>query len=110
MTVMSATVSIEEVERVAELANLDLDADEKPRMQRDLNAILEYVAQLNELDTAGIEPMAQVSDLLNAGADTGHGVALRLDELRPSLDRALVMEEAPDTDGAFFKTPKVIER
>ena len=107
---MGATVSIEEVERVAELANLDLAADEKPRMQRDLNAILEYVAQLNELDTAGIEPMAQVSDLLDADADTGHGVALRLDELRPSLDRALVMEEAPDTDGAFFKTPKVIER
>jgi aspartyl-tRNA(Asn)/glutamyl-tRNA(Gln) amidotransferase subunit C len=107
---MSVGVSIEEVERVAELANLDLDAAEKPRMQRDLNAILEYVAQLNELDTAGIDPMAQVSDLLDAGADTGHGVALRLDELRPSLNRALVMEEAPDTDGAFFKTPKVIER
>ncbi|HEX4322936.1 MAG TPA: Asp-tRNA(Asn)/Glu-tRNA(Gln) amidotransferase subunit GatC [Acidobacteriaceae bacterium] len=107
---MGATVSIEDVERVAELANLDLEADEKPRMQRDLNAILEYVAQLSELDTAGIEPMAQVSDLLNAGADTGHGVALRVDGLRPSLPRERVMEEAPETDGAFFKTPKVIER
>jgi len=109
---MSANVSMEEVERVAELANLDLDADEKPRMQRDLNAILEYVAQLNELDTTGIEPMAQVSDLLDLGAhaDTGHGAALRGDDLRPSLDRARVMEEAPETDGAFFKTPKVIER
>jgi aspartyl-tRNA(Asn)/glutamyl-tRNA(Gln) amidotransferase subunit C len=103
-------VSLEEVERVAELANLDLAADEKPRMQRDLNAILEYVTQLNELDTTGIEPMAQVADLLNAGTDTGHDVALRVDALRPSLDRALVMEEAPETDGAFFKTPKVIER
>ena len=61
---MAGRVTIEEVERVAELANLDLDADEKPRMQRDLNAILEYVAQLNELDTTGVEPMAQVSDLL----------------------------------------------
>jgi aspartyl-tRNA(Asn)/glutamyl-tRNA(Gln) amidotransferase subunit C len=107
---MSAGVSMEEVERVAELANLDLAADEKPRMQRDLNAILEYVAQLNELDTAGIEPMAQVADLLDVGADLGHGAALRVDGLRPSLDRALVMEEAPDTDRAFFKTPKVIER
>ncbi len=110
---MSANVvSIEEVERVAELANLDLDAEEKPRMQRDLNAILEYVAQLNELDTSGIEPMAQVSDLLDLGsaADLGHGAALRVDGLRPSLDRARVMEEAPETDGAFFKTPKVIER
>jgi aspartyl-tRNA(Asn)/glutamyl-tRNA(Gln) amidotransferase subunit C len=107
---MSANVSMEEVERVAELANLDLEADEKPRMQRDLNAILEYVAQLSELNTAGVEPMAQVSDLLDAGADSGHGVALRVDGLVPSLDRALVMEEAPETDGAFFKTPKVIER
>lgn len=107
---MSIGVSMEEVERVAELANLDLAADEKPRMQRDLNAILEYVAHLNELDTTGIEPMAQVSDLLDAGADTGHGEALRVDALRPSLDRKLVMEEAPETDGAFFKTPKVIER
>jgi aspartyl-tRNA(Asn)/glutamyl-tRNA(Gln) amidotransferase subunit C len=107
---MSVGVSIEEVERVAELANLDLAADEKPRMQRDLNAILEYVAQLNELDTAGIEPMAQVADLLDEGADSGHGRALRVDALRPSLDRAVVMEEAPETDGAFFKTPKVIER
>lgn len=107
---MSANVSMEDVERVAELANLDLAADEKPRMQHDLNAILEYVAQLNELNTSGIEPMAQVSDLLDAGADSGHGVALRADGLRPSLPRAEVMEEAPETDGAFFKTPKVIER
>ena len=107
---MSTRVSLEEVERVAELANLELAEDEKPAMQRDLNAILEYVAQLNELNTAGIEPMAQVSDLVNAGADTGHGVALRGDGLRPSLPRERVMEEAPETDGAFFKTPKVIER
>jgi len=109
---MSANVSMEEVERVAELANLDLEPDEKPRMQRDLNAILGYVAQLNELNTAGIEPMAQVSDLLDLGsdADAGHGKALRPDGLRPSLDRGRVMEEAPETDGAFFKTPKVIER
>jgi aspartyl-tRNA(Asn)/glutamyl-tRNA(Gln) amidotransferase subunit C len=107
---MGATVSIEDVERVAELANLDLESEEKPRMQRDLNAILEYVAQLSELDTSGIEPMAQVSDLVNAAADTGHGIALRVDGLRPSLPRERVMEEAPETDGAFFKTPKVIER
>jgi aspartyl-tRNA(Asn)/glutamyl-tRNA(Gln) amidotransferase subunit C len=107
---MSEPVTLEQVERVAELANLDLTSGEKPRMQRDLNAILDYVAQLNALNTAGIEPMAQVSDLLDAGTDLGHGAALRVDALRPSLDRAEVMEEAPETDGAFFKTPKVIER
>jgi aspartyl-tRNA(Asn)/glutamyl-tRNA(Gln) amidotransferase subunit C len=107
---MSVTVSMAEVERVAELANLELDADEKPRMQRDLNAILEYVAQLGELDTSSVEPMAQVADLLDSVRDSGHGAALRLDVLKPSLDRKLVMDEAPDSDGAFFKTPKVIER
>lgn len=111
---MSASVSIEEVERVAELANLDLAADEKPRMQRDLNAILDYVAQLNELDTAGIEPLAQVSELSDAVQDSvqdsGDGAELRVDARIPSLDRARVMAAAPETDGAFFKTPKVIER
>lgn len=107
---MSVNVSVEEVERVAELANLQLDGEEKPRMQRDLNAILEYVAQLRELDTSAVEPMAQVADLLDSLVDTGHGDSLRVDVLRPSLDRGLVMAEAPDTDGAFFKTPKVIER
>jgi aspartyl-tRNA(Asn)/glutamyl-tRNA(Gln) amidotransferase subunit C len=115
---MSTRVSIEEVERVAELANLELAEAEKPAMQRDLNAILDYVAQLSELDTSHVEPLAQVADLsadLSAGrpdgmADAGHGQALRLDARKPSLDRAQVMAEAPETDGAFFKTPKVIER
>ena len=103
---MSAQVSLEDVERVAELANLDLAADEKPRMQRDLNAILEYVAQLNELDTSGVAPLAQVSELEGAtGAST-----LRPDKILPSLDRAAVMPQAPETDGIFFKVPKVIER
>ena len=107
---MSEQVTLEQVERVAELANLDLAADEKPRMQRDLNAILDYVAQLNELDTKGVEPLAQVSDLLAGGLDSGSGNLLRGDAPRPSLDRATVMHEAPESDGAFFKTPKVIER
>jgi len=107
---MSTRVTIEDVERVAELANLDLAAEEKPRMAHDLNAILEYIAQLSELDTRGIEPMAQVSDMLDSVADAGHGDNLRLDTLKPSLDRSAVMREAPETDGAFFKTPKVIER
>ena len=106
---MSGGVSIEEVERVAELANLDLAAEEKPRMQRDLSAILEYVAQLNELDTAGVPAMAQVGEILGGVADTT-GISLRVDAVRPSLDRAVVMAQAPESDGRFFKVPKVIER
>ena len=54
-------VTVEDVHRVAELANLELTAVEEPLMQRDLNAILRYIEQLNELDTSGVPPMAQVS-------------------------------------------------
>ena len=75
-------------------------------MLRDLNAILDYVAELNELDTAGVVPLAQVSELQSVPVSR----ALRADLLRPSLDRAAVMAQAPETDGVFFKVPKVIER
>jgi aspartyl-tRNA(Asn)/glutamyl-tRNA(Gln) amidotransferase subunit C len=104
-----AGVSMDEVLRVAELANLELTPDEVPRMQRDLNAILGHIAELNELDTSGVEPMAQVGGVL--GAEIGAaGADLRQDAVRPSLDRRAVMAAAPETDGRFFKVPKVIER
>ena len=106
---MQAGVTMDEVRRVAELANLELTAEEEPRMQRDLNAILGHIAQLNELDTAGVPPMAQVGEILG-GLVEDRGEALRQDAVRPSLDRAAVMACAPETDGRFFKVPKVIER
>jgi aspartyl-tRNA(Asn)/glutamyl-tRNA(Gln) amidotransferase subunit C len=102
-------VTIDDVRRVAELANLELTAEEEPRMQRDLNAILGHIAQLNELDTTGIPAMAQVGEMLGGVADLT-GASLRADEVRPSLDRAAVMASAPESDGRFFKVPKVIER
>jgi aspartyl-tRNA(Asn)/glutamyl-tRNA(Gln) amidotransferase subunit C len=102
-------VTVEDVRRVAELANLDLTAEEEPRMQRDLNAILAHIAQLNELDTSGIPAMAQVGEMLGDVADT-IGTSLRADAVRPPLDRAAVMAEAPESDGRFFKVPKVIDR
>jgi aspartyl-tRNA(Asn)/glutamyl-tRNA(Gln) amidotransferase subunit C len=67
---MTAKVTVEDVERVAELAHLELKPEETPAMLRDLNAILDYVAQLNELDTKGVTPLAQVSELQD-----GAGVA-----------------------------------
>ena len=102
---MSEKVTVDEVERVAELAHLKLTPKESGDMLHDLNAILDYVAELNELDTRGILPLAQVSELFSTA-----GGGLRPDGLRPSLDRTTVLEEAPETDGAFFKVPKVIER
>lgn len=102
-------VSLHEVRHVAALANLQLSPEEEPRMQRDLNAILGHVAALQALDTTGIPAMAQVGQLLelhaaNAGGD------LRSDTEKPSADRAAILHEAPETDGRFFKVPKVIER
>ena len=102
-------VSLEEVRRVAELANLELTAEEEARMQRDLNAILEHIAQLSELDTSNVEPMAQVGDILGAVSGLA-GESLRADAVLPSIDRRGVMASAPETDGRFFKVPKVIER
>ena len=103
---MTANVTASDVERVAELAHLELSPEEIPGMVTDLNAILEYVAELNELDTHDVSPLAQVSDLEGVA---GQG-SLRPDAVLPSLDRATVMAEAPETDDAFFKVPKVIER
>jgi aspartyl-tRNA(Asn)/glutamyl-tRNA(Gln) amidotransferase subunit C len=103
------SVNEQDVLRVAELANLDLTAEEVPRMQRDLNAILGHIAQLNELDTAGVPAMAQVGEMLGAEVERT-GATLREDAVRPSLDRKSVMAAAPESDGRFFKVPKVIER
>lgn len=103
------TVSENDVERVAELANLELTPAEKSRMLLDLNSILEYVAQLNELDTTSVPPMAQIAEQLGEWKDSDSD-ELRPDEVIPSLDRDRILACAPDTDHVFFKVPKVIER
>jgi aspartyl-tRNA(Asn)/glutamyl-tRNA(Gln) amidotransferase subunit C len=103
---MSAKVTVEDVQRVAELAHLELTPEESGHMLADLNAILDYVAELNQLDTSGVAPLAQVSEL----GDTVGASTPRADQVRPSLDRAAVMPEAPESDQVFFKVPKVIER
>jgi aspartyl-tRNA(Asn)/glutamyl-tRNA(Gln) amidotransferase subunit C len=103
---MTAKVTVDDVERVAELAHLELASEESSRMVHDLNAILDYVAELNELDTSGVAPLAQVTELFGAQGVGG----LREDVVLPSLDRATVLAQAPETDQVFFKVPKVIER
>ena len=105
----TSTVSLEEVQHVADLANLELTPEELPRMAHDLNAILGHIAQLAQLDTADVPAMAQVSEVLGL-APAERGETLRADAIQPSVDRAAVMAEAPETDGRFFKVPKVIER
>lgn len=101
------SVSEQDVERVAELANLELTSDEKAGMLRDLNSVLDYFAQLNELDTGSVPPMLQVAGVAE---DKESDLHLRVDEVAPSLNRERVLACAPDTDQVFFKVPKVIER
>jgi aspartyl-tRNA(Asn)/glutamyl-tRNA(Gln) amidotransferase subunit C len=101
-------VTAADLRRVAELANLELTENEEISMLRDLNSILDHVAQLNELDTAAIPAMAQVSEVLSERSSASS--LLREDEVVPSLDRQRVMACAPDADEAYFHVPKVIER
>ncbi|HVC90914.1 MAG TPA: Asp-tRNA(Asn)/Glu-tRNA(Gln) amidotransferase subunit GatC [Acidobacteriaceae bacterium] len=117
-------VPLEQVLRVAELAQLELTLDEQQEMLRDLNAILGHVAQLNELDTRDVPAMTQVKEIMSAASGSGGGNAnpnsedgaapsgnvLRDDTPRASLDRSRAMAAAPETDGTYFKVPKVIER
>jgi aspartyl-tRNA(Asn)/glutamyl-tRNA(Gln) amidotransferase subunit C len=107
-------VSEKDVNYVADLAHLELMADERARMLKDLNSILGYIERLNQLDTANVEPMAQVASRYGVSKDAtdseAFSYAMRPDELRPSLPHGEVMSNAPQTDGTFFKVPKVIER
>jgi aspartyl-tRNA(Asn)/glutamyl-tRNA(Gln) amidotransferase subunit C len=110
-------VTEKDVDYVAGLANLDLTAEERGRMLRDLNSILDYIGTLNELDTSDVQPMAQVSD--RYGVDESKQGSERfayanrediLEGLRKSLPHEVALQNAPDSDGVFFEVPKVIER
>ncbi len=104
-------ITEKDVQYVADLANLELSDTERQRMEKDLNSILEYVDMLSRLDTTGVEPMAQVAAGHGGGSDSArYGYAMRPDEPRPSLPREEGLKNAPDSDGALFKVPKVIER
>jgi len=110
-------VTEKDVAYVADLANLELSAEERAGMLRDLNSILEYVDRLSELDTSNIPPMAQVSD--RYGLDESKQGSERfayanrediLEGLRKSLPHEEALANAPDADEQFFQVPKVIER
>lgn len=94
----------EQVRYVAELANLRLTDDEARRMAADLGAILTHIETLNELDTANVEPMAQVL------YDAEETATLREDVERPCLGSDAALANAPLAGPGYFKVPKVIER
>jgi aspartyl-tRNA(Asn)/glutamyl-tRNA(Gln) amidotransferase subunit C len=92
-----------DVEKIAELARLELTANEAEAFTEQLGSILSYIDKLNELDTADIPPMSHST---TADGDTGY--ARRDDQVRPSLGQQLATENAPDAEGGYFKVPKVI--
>jgi len=93
-------ISREQVTRVAALAKLKLSDAETDQMTHDLGQMLDYVATLEELDTAGIEPTAHAIPL---------ATPLRPDVAVPGIDPALAVENAPEREGFAFVVPKVID-
>ena len=93
-------ISREEVDHIAYLARLGLTEEEKTVLGEQLSAILEHMKVLNELDTSGISPTAQVIPLRNV---------MRPDEVHPSLPREAVLANAPDREGDFLRVPPVLD-
>jgi len=95
-----AKISRKQVDRVAALARLSFSDDEAKRIGSDLEAILDYVETLNELDTDGIRPMSHVIPL---------DAPMRDDRAVAPLDPELAVANAPLRDGTAFVVPKVID-
>jgi len=89
------------IERVAELARLNLKPEEKQKLEKDLGAILDYVKKLDKIDTKNVEPTSHVLDLENV---------YRKDEVRVSNAAEKALEHASLAEGRFFKVPKIVQR
>jgi aspartyl-tRNA(Asn)/glutamyl-tRNA(Gln) amidotransferase subunit C len=93
-------ITLQEVERVARLARLELSEPEKERMRAQLDSILSYIDKLNELDTSTVEATFHVLPLTNV---------FREDEVRPSLSQEESLANAPDRHDLFFRVPRILE-
>jgi aspartyl-tRNA(Asn)/glutamyl-tRNA(Gln) amidotransferase subunit C len=95
-----STLNQQDVKRIADLARLELTAEELDLFTRQLGDILAYVEQIRDLDTTGVAPTSQV---LNRPVD-------RDDEPRPTLSREDLLRNAPDAalEAGLFKVPRVI--
>ena len=91
-------ITIKEVEHVAKLARLALTEEEKAKFAPQLNSIIEYVNELNEVDTTGIEPMAHSIKISNV---------MREDEIKQDFSREEMLKNAPEEEDGFFKVPKI---
>ena len=94
-----------EVEYIANLARLQLTPEEISRFSEQLSDILDYVARLQELDTAGI-PAGSISPAEGSAAAPG---GLRADEARPALGRDDLLANAAQVEKEQFRVPAVFE-
>ncbi len=90
-----------DINKIALLSRLRLSADEQSQLSKNLGAILDYVKNLEQLDTKNVEPTSHVLNLENV---------VRADEAKKSLVRDRVLKHAPASDGFFFKVPKTVQR
>ena len=88
------------VRRIAHLARIKLDEADVPQMQGELNAILAFVEELNEVDVAGVEPMSSVTPM---------AMKKRRDVVSDGGDAAAILANAPASEDGFFVVPKVVE-
>jgi aspartyl-tRNA(Asn)/glutamyl-tRNA(Gln) amidotransferase subunit C len=87
------------IDNLANLARLQFDDAEKEEIKKDLQRMITFIEKLNEVDTTGIEPLLHMSDEVNV---------LREDIPSGSVSREDALKNAPETDGIYFKVPKVI--
>lgn len=92
-----------DIEKVAQLAHLELDQEELKTFGPQITEIINYIEQLNELDTTNVEPA--IGGLTPEGAKTDSS---RPDEIAGSLGQKAALEEAPDPSHGHFRVPKVL--
>lgn len=90
-----------DINKVAKLSRLKLAPEEGAKLTQNLSAILDYVKNLDKLDTKNVEPTSHVLNLENV---------YRPDEVKKSSVRDKVLKHAPASDGFFFKVPKTVSR
>ncbi len=93
-------IDIETLRKIAHLARLELDPGKEEAMIKDLNEIITWVEQLQEIDTEGIEPLTNMSHEVNV---------FREDKAGEHLDRTRALKNAPEHDDEYFRVPKVLK-
>lgn len=97
---MANIISDETIEYVGILAKLELSEEEKEQAKKDMGSMLDYIDKLNELDTAGVEPMSHVFPVNNV---------FREDEVTNGDDSESILANAPAKKDGSFKVPKTVE-